>query len=748
MSEISIIIPVYNVEKYLSRCLDSVINQTFKDIEIICVNDGSTDCSLNILKQYAQKDNRITIIDRINGGLSAARNSGLCAVNSKYCYFVDSDDWIEHNTLEKLYNIIKTNNVDVVVHSVNNVPDDESCTKIASDFQRFVDGLAKPNGIYEIPIEINRKILSVAWNKLYKMDIINKYNCRFPEGIINEDELFIWTYMVHCNNYYYLNDKLYNYLRRSNSIMGTRDNSPKILDMFKIEKEVYKIVNKYKNIDDYKEYLTNDYIDHISFLLRIMPRKYRKSALKFIKEYYDNFNSDKRILKLYRKYKYIKLRKFINWIFSIQNIKENSYQGKLVTIFGIKIKFKNKYKTLLKELNNTKDKFTTLENKFNNLYHMSKIIENTEINKNKIVFNNFNGNGYGCNPKYIAEEIIHQNLPYELVWLVKNVNKHKCEFPKEIKLVEYNVDNAIREFSSAKIWISNQRMPQLYENGLFKKKEQYYIQTWHGSLGIKKCERSVENEKPWWCYWSKIDSKYIDSLISNSIYISDIFKKDFYYNGEILELGNARNDVLLCQNLKKDEIRKKVCNELSIPIDKKIILYAPTFRDSDYENKDFSIYEIENIEKVIESFKNKFGGDWVYTLRLHPNVSDLFFNTIKDTKNFINASLYTDMQELLVAADVLISDYSSCIYDFILTKKPAFIYAKDFDLYKNHTGFYYPLQTTPFSISKNSFQLIDNINNFNNIDYENKVNDFLNKKGCIDKGNASKSIVELLKEII
>lgn len=106
MSKVTIIIPVYNVEKYLEKCLNSVICQTLKDIEIICVNDGSTDNSQQILKEYAQKDERIKIVDKKNGGLSSARNAGLDAATGEYCYFLDSDDWIELNTLEKLYGFI------------------------------------------------------------------------------------------------------------------------------------------------------------------------------------------------------------------------------------------------------------------------------------------------------------------------------------------------------------------------------------------------------------------------------------------------------------------------------------------------------------------------------------------------------------------------------------------------------------------------------------------------------------------
>ncbi len=387
MSKVSIIIPVYNVEKYLPKCLDSVINQTYKNLEIICVNDDSQDNSLRILEKYAQSDERIKIVNRQNGGLSAARNSGLDVAIGDYCYFIDSDDWIELNTIEKLVKIISTNAVDTVVHGANNILENPSLAGTSLDAQVWFDSYIKNNGIYDVPMEIKKYICPVAWNKLYKMDIINKYHCRFPEGLINEDELYLWTYMVHCEKYYYLNEKLYNYLRRSGSIMSTRNDSPKVLDILEILSEIYKTVGEYKNIKDYQEYLTQNYVDEINWLFQRMPRKYRKEALKRINQYYKNINHDKEILELYRKYKYKKLKQFLQGIFSITNLKFDNYVGKQLKLFGLKFKFKNKYKTLLKKIN---DNYTSDENNLINLKNELKELKQ-EYNKNlsqiEFVFN-------------------------------------------------------------------------------------------------------------------------------------------------------------------------------------------------------------------------------------------------------------------------------------------------------------------------------------------------------------------------
>ena len=348
MTEVSVIIPVYNVEKYLAKCLDSVINQTLKDIEIICINDGSTDGSLKILQDYAKKDDRIKVINQENMGQGSARNKGLDIAVGKYCYFVDSDDWIELNTIEKLVKIISENDVDAVVHGANVIAEDDFCLQVAEDNQEWFKDYSKNNGIHEIPLEISHKIASVAWDKLYKTDIINKYHCRFPERLINEDEAFLWIYMLHCRNYYYLNDRLYNYLRRADSTMATRDNSPKVLDILEIEKIIYNTVKEHKNIKDYQKYLTKLYVKDIKDLFSRMPKQYRKVAFRKIKEYYQTTNHDKKVLKIYLKLKIKPIFKFFEHLFSLKNSSDKKH--KIITIFGLKLKFKRKKKNFQKKI--------------------------------------------------------------------------------------------------------------------------------------------------------------------------------------------------------------------------------------------------------------------------------------------------------------------------------------------------------------------------------------------------------------
>lgn len=378
--------------------------------------------------------------------------------------------------------------------------------------------------------------------------------------------------------------------------------------------------------------------------------------------------------------------------------------------------------------------------------YYKEICTNMPIQKNKIVFCNFNGNGYGCNPKYIAEEIIKQKLPYELVWLVKNVKTEteKNIFPKEIRLVGYSTKLGLEELASAKIWIDNQRKNYFIKKGLIKKEGQYYIQTWHGSFGIKKLDADVKaftgELKQEWVDRSKFDSSMMDYLLTNSEFENQIFRRALWFENEIKQFGHPRNDIFFRNS---NEYKKKVCEYFNIPLDKKILLYVPSFRDDD----DISCYQLD-YEKVLKALEEKFGGEWICISRLHPRAKKFDKMLIPECDYVVDGTFYPDIQELLVSSDIAITDYSSCIFDFLLTKNPGFIFATDIDKFNTDRGFYYPLEETLFPVAENNEKLIENIKNFDLQKYQEKVNEFLKGKGSIEDGHASERVVELIKQIM
>lgn len=369
------------------------------------------------------------------------------------------------------------------------------------------------------------------------------------------------------------------------------------------------------------------------------------------------------------------------------------------------------------------------------------------IENNKIVFNNFGGVGYGCNPKYIAKKILELNLPYKLVWLYDyEKGSFLGDMPSCIQLINSKSKDAIKELMTAKIIISNIRLCDYLDKGFIKRDEQKYIQTWHGSLGIKKIDGAVKSDifaNRHWCDVAKVDSKNIDYLISNSEFENDVFKSSFWYDGEIIKAGHPRNDIFFFSGEEKENIKSKVYDYLKIPKTKKILLYAPSFRE-DYSPEPYNI----DVESVLAAMSDKFGGEWVFVSKMHQKMIWMLNESIHFPDTVIDASLYSDIQELLLASDALISDYSSLMFDFMLTQNPVFIFATDIEKYNTERGFYYPIETTPFPIATNNEEQIINIKNFDENIYKQNVELFLKDKGCIDDGNSSERIVRLIKELI
>lgn len=364
-----------------------------------------------------------------------------------------------------------------------------------------------------------------------------------------------------------------------------------------------------------------------------------------------------------------------------------------------------------------------------------KIFKLLPLKNNRVCFINFNGLGYGCNPKYIAEEMIKQG-GWDIYWIIdKNVDL--TIFPQKINILKMNKIKTLYYLSTSKFIISNARL-NLWEK-YNKKHGQIYIQTWHGGLGLKKVEADCTNLNQNYVNLAKKDSENIDFLLTDSKFQQKkVLERAFWYKGQICKFGLPRHDIFF-QNNKL--LKSKVLKALNIDENVKICMYAPTFRD---ENS-FEAYELD-YKALYKTLKNKFGGDWIILSRLHPNLV-YEKNTLPNLKYVHDASKYADMQELLAVTDIAISDYSSCLLDFMITKRPAFIFATDIENYTKERDFYISLYDLPFKISKSNKELMTNIKNFNSDNYTQCVNSFLTDKGLYDKGDASRKLVNLLKRV-
>lgn len=243
MAEVSVIVPVYQVEKYLRQCLDSIVNQTFKEIEIILVDDGSKDNSGKICDEYALKDNRVKVIHQDNMGLSDARNSGMNQMSGKYFMFVDSDDYVSEQMIEKLYTRVVETDADIVCCNFEYFWENNEKESFSTKQKR--EELNSSEIFNHRKNEKNYGIWTVAWNKLYKSSSMNSF--RFRSGKIHEDEF--WANDIYQKNLKVvtIEDSLYYYRQRHNSIVGIKSIKKEfdLIEAFQERMQIYLNQNMY-----------------------------------------------------------------------------------------------------------------------------------------------------------------------------------------------------------------------------------------------------------------------------------------------------------------------------------------------------------------------------------------------------------------------------------------------------------------------------------------------------------------------
>ena len=279
--KVSVIVPVYNTEKYLEKCLDSLVNQTYQDIEIIIVNDGSTDKSEEIIKEYIKKYHFVKYFKKKNGGLSSARNYGIDKANGDYLLFIDSDDYVEKEMIQKMYEKIIQENSDIVVCEFSYIY--ENGTKVRSYSNLDYADMDDKNYLLTPPM---------APIRLIKKELFN--NIKFKEGIYYEDLELCPKLVLYTKKISFVNESLYNYLMRDSSIMHQKEFNNKLLDIYSVLDSNYKMLNK-----DYHDEVEYMYITHLlrTAALRFLDydegKEQINKIINLIKERFPNWKNNK-----------------------------------------------------------------------------------------------------------------------------------------------------------------------------------------------------------------------------------------------------------------------------------------------------------------------------------------------------------------------------------------------------------------------------------------------------------------------
>ena len=272
---ISVIVPVYNAQPHLARCIESIQNQTYSDFEMILVNDGSKDDSLTICQEYADKDERIRVIDKENEGASAARNSGLVAASGEYIMFIDSDDWIEPDMFQTLLQSLKRENADVAICNFYiEQSDSDHMDLLPMPFDKRVyvtenvlDGAAQLDNVGKFPY---------VWNRIYRRDIIELRRIRFdPMFVTGEDLDFNLKYFRHAKKCVILDMPLYHYLKYGTNSLCARYKENLYDTVMELNRRIYSFYCEANGDAKYRRIYEAKYIEYVA---TCVPNMYRNNA--------------------------------------------------------------------------------------------------------------------------------------------------------------------------------------------------------------------------------------------------------------------------------------------------------------------------------------------------------------------------------------------------------------------------------------------------------------------------------------
>lgn len=362
------------------------------------------------------------------------------------------------------------------------------------------------------------------------------------------------------------------------------------------------------------------------------------------------------------------------------------------------------------------------------------------IKKNRILFSSEGGMTYKCSPRYIFESLyLEFGDRFEYVWSISN--KIKIPSRYKVKTVRPLSFKHLFYLMTSKVVIANVGI----EPFVPPRKGRIFINTWHGGGAYKKGGLSATYYTKAHRFYFKtirdLRAKSTTYLISSNARFSKIFEQEFNLKPEqILPIGMPRNDIFFESNEYLDKIRGRICKMYNIPTDSFIILYAPTYRghEANCQYVDWSI----DVEKICEAVHERFGKKPVVLYRCHINV----FRHRQQVKNAIDVSDYYDIQDLLVATDLLISDYSSLIWDFSFTWRPGFLYTPDLEQYKEVTKLHTPIEQWQYPFAMTHEELCNQILNYDECKAKAKIEAHHKLLGSYEKGKATEYVKNLIVE--
>ncbi|MGI6007454.1 MAG: bifunctional glycosyltransferase/CDP-glycerol:glycerophosphate glycerophosphotransferase [Ruminococcus sp.] len=739
--KISVIVPVYNVERYLSTCMESLVNQTLDDIEIIAVNDGSPDNSLSILEDYQQKyPEKIRVFSIENHGVSYARNYGADRATGDYLLFVDSDDYVDTTICEVLYQKAVADHNDVVICNEHNLY--ESNLDNDAIFVKDIMTANQNFSIKEFPFELCW-LTPFPWDKLVKRELFLKV--RFPENIRFEDLSYVLKLLCLAENIGVVDKPLY-YYRRTTSGGFLNTFSQATLDIVKAFADVMSFMRENGFADVYNDELA--YICARHFFFRYpalfenskasiqLKRDMIRETHKFLNE---NFPG-------WKKNHYLKYS-------SPSGIKRNQKlylnERKMlagVTLFHIlppKIwwslkKFAGATRRMAQIIKRPQKKLLFKNFKILRLFKMpdsfryTRAFEKYSVDKKLIFLESKHGEDLAGNIFNFLR--ILQQKEYEdyriMLTMTEKLEGRFRELAEAYQLqrvepIMLRSKKYFKALASAGYLITDTSFPTYF----IKKDEQVYLNTWHGTP-LKGMGRTVPGRE---YGQGNVQRNFLiaDFLLYQNEFSRDIFLDDYMirniFPGSIMLSGYPRNSALFNTAL-SEEIRKK--QGLS---GKQLIAYMPTWRGM-LQKKDFND-QVRIMYQYLTEIDQKLNDDQIFFVKLHPFVAEeISYTGFSHIRPFIAEY---ETYDFLNAVDILVTDYSSIMFDFAVTGKKIVLFTYDRKDYLKNRGMYLDLNKVEFPLADTVDELIKAINEENR-GYPRFQAEFC----CYDSENTAKNVLD------
>lgn len=678
MTKISVIIPAYNVETYIGRCLDSLVHQTLSEIEILVVNDGSTDNTEAVVRQYADAyPDKVRLFTIPNGGAAGARNHALDYVTGEFIGFVDSDDYVQPTMFEKLYTAAMEKEADIVCcgycwvmsEDISNKPFGNRRIRASETFDR---------SIYDTPLLFDE--VPYLWNKIFRADIIRSNGVKFHRELrIYEDLVFTYTAFMYAKKISRIDDVLYNYIVYRNDSL-TFLFSEKRFDLFRASELLLAAYEKQGVLDkDMRNALLYVILKHIYVILehrttcreKKLKRRYIRQVFPFLDKTFPGW----------RESSYYWLQQ--------KNRKQYTSPAywQRVVIIGRQIRLRRVWSRLTRAAENGIRFFASFRRGAAYAADCRKPLQEKSVFLFSQQGKNLHGNMFyllkamATDPAYADHTLylgVHPSARTAFADLLKAYHLEERAVP-----VDTNGREFVRALATSRYLFSDTSLPPYY----IKREGQVYLNTWHGTP-LKTLGKATAND---FFDITNVQKSFIlsDYLLYPSTYMRDIMVEDYMLKGlannQILLSGYPRNEVFLSDNAAA--IRAALDLE-----GKTLYAYMPTWRGSVRRVR--SGVQQQQLTAYLREMDERLTDDEILYVNLHPYVrSAIDFDQFCHIRRFPQGY---ETYDFLNVCDALVTDYSSVFFDYAVTRRPVVLFTYDAEEYLADRGMYLDLNELPF----------------------------------------------------